>query len=100
MPDGTAIKGRSTPASLPARFPVPGKCTSHLGFGLVLLVTATTPFAGGTRIDEEHPFSMKSKLPTTDETDETALMGIALPFFETSIRNSTQMRQGNGHSWT
>ena len=36
LPDGPAIKGRSTPARLPPRFPAPGKCTSHLGFGLVL----------------------------------------------------------------
>ena len=36
LPDGTAIKGRSTPARLPA--PIPqhsGKCTSHLGLGLI-----------------------------------------------------------------
>ena len=32
--DGPAIKGRNTPARLPPRFPAPGKCTSHLGFGL------------------------------------------------------------------
>ena len=32
LPNSSAIKGRSTPAGLPA----PGKCTSHLGFGLVL----------------------------------------------------------------
>ena len=36
LPDGPAIKGRNTPARLPPRFPAPGKCTSHLGFGLVL----------------------------------------------------------------
>ena len=35
LPDGPAIKGRNTPARLPPRFPAPGKCTSHLGFGLV-----------------------------------------------------------------
>ena len=35
VPDGPAIKGRNTPARLPARFPSPGKCTSHLGIGLV-----------------------------------------------------------------
>ena len=34
LPDGPAIKGRNTPARLPPRFPAPGKCTSHLGFGL------------------------------------------------------------------
>ena len=34
LPDGPAIKARSTPARLPHRFPSPGKCTSHLGFGL------------------------------------------------------------------
>ena len=28
-------RGRNTPARLPPRFPAPGKCTSHLGFGLV-----------------------------------------------------------------
>ena len=37
LPDGPAIKGRNTPARLPPRFPTPGKCTSHLGFGLVLV---------------------------------------------------------------
>ena len=36
LPDGPAIKGRNTPARLPPRFPAPGKCTSHLGFSLVL----------------------------------------------------------------
>ena len=36
LPDGPAIKGRNTPARLPPRFPAPGKCTSHLGFGLVV----------------------------------------------------------------
>ena len=35
LPDGPAIKGQSTPARLPTRFPLPGKCTSHFGFGLV-----------------------------------------------------------------
>ena len=34
LPDDPAIKGRNTPARLPPRFPAPGKCTSHLGFGL------------------------------------------------------------------
>ena len=34
LPDGPAIKSRNTPARLPPRFPTPGKCTSHLGFGL------------------------------------------------------------------
>ena len=34
LPDSPAIKGRNTPARLPPRFPAPGKCTSHLGFGL------------------------------------------------------------------
>ena len=32
--DGPAVKGRSTPAKFPARFPASGECTSHLGFGL------------------------------------------------------------------
>ena len=40
LPDGPAIKGRNTPARLPPRFPAPGKCTSHLGFGLGNLITA------------------------------------------------------------
>ena len=35
LPDDPAIKGRSTPPRLPAGFPASGKCTSHLGFGLV-----------------------------------------------------------------
>ena len=39
LPDGPAIKGRNTPARLPPRFPAPGKCTSHLGFGLDTLDT-------------------------------------------------------------
>ena len=34
VPDSPVVKGKSTPASLPARFPTPGKCASHLGFGL------------------------------------------------------------------
>ena len=36
LPDGAAIEGRSAPARFPARFPASGKCTSHLGLGLVL----------------------------------------------------------------
>ena len=36
LPDGAAIKGRGALTSLPARFPVSGKCTSHLGFSLVV----------------------------------------------------------------
>ena len=40
LPDGPAIKGRNTPARLPPRFPAPGKCTSHLGFGLAFALTA------------------------------------------------------------
>ena len=36
LPDGAAIEGRSAPVRFPARFPVSGKCTSHLGLGLVL----------------------------------------------------------------
>ena len=36
LPDGAAIEGRSSPARFPARFPASGKCTSHLGLGLVL----------------------------------------------------------------
>ena len=36
LPDGPTVKGRSTPAKFPARFPASGECTSHLGFGLVL----------------------------------------------------------------
>ena len=35
LPDGPAVKGRSTPAKFPARFPASDKYTSHLGFGLV-----------------------------------------------------------------
>ena len=35
LPDGAAIEGRSAPARFPARFPASGKCTSHLGLGLV-----------------------------------------------------------------
>ena len=34
LPDHPAVKGRSTPARLSARFPESGKCTSHLGFSL------------------------------------------------------------------
>ena len=34
LPDGPAVKGRSTPARFPARFPASGECTSHLGLGL------------------------------------------------------------------
>ena len=36
LPDGPAVKGRSTLAKFPARFPASGECTSHLGFCLVL----------------------------------------------------------------
>ena len=36
LPNSPAIKSRSAPASLPARFPSSGKCTSHFGFSLVL----------------------------------------------------------------
>ena len=36
LPDGPAVKGRSTPAKFPAQFPASGECTSHLGLGLVL----------------------------------------------------------------
>ena len=42
LPDGPAIKGRNTPARLPPRFPAPGKCTSHLGFGLGSQIFADT----------------------------------------------------------
>ena len=35
LPDGSAIKGRRGSANLTAQFPPSGKCTSHLGFGLV-----------------------------------------------------------------
>ena len=34
LPDGPAIKSRITPARLPAGITTPGKCASHLGFGL------------------------------------------------------------------
>ena len=33
--NGAAVKGRNAATRLPARFPPSGKCTSHLGFGLV-----------------------------------------------------------------
>ena len=36
LPNSPAIKSRSAPASLPARFPSSGKCTSHFGFSLVV----------------------------------------------------------------
>ena len=36
LPDSPAIKGRITPARLPAGITTPGKCASHLDFGLVL----------------------------------------------------------------
>ena len=39
LPHGPAIKGRIPPARLPARSPTSGKCTSHLGFGLVFTWT-------------------------------------------------------------
>ena len=35
LPNGTAVKGRSTPAEFPAKFPASGDCAFHLGFGLV-----------------------------------------------------------------
>ena len=34
LPDGPTVKGRSTPAKFPGRFPA-SECTSHLGLGLV-----------------------------------------------------------------
>ena len=36
LPDCPAVKGRNIPAKLPARLPTLSKCTSHLGFGLVV----------------------------------------------------------------
>ena len=36
LPDCPAVKGRNIPARLPARLPTLSKCTSHLGFGLVV----------------------------------------------------------------
>ena len=36
LPDPPAIKGREARSEPQARFPTPGKCTSHLRFGLVL----------------------------------------------------------------
>ena len=33
LPDSPAIKGRITPARLPAGITTPGKCVSHLGLG-------------------------------------------------------------------
>ena len=32
MPDHPTINGQKAPATLPARFPRPRKCASHLGF--------------------------------------------------------------------
>ena len=37
LPHRPAIQGRRTAAGPPAPFPTHGKCTSHLGFGLVLI---------------------------------------------------------------
>ena len=54
LPHGPAIKGRIPPARLPARSPTSGKCTSHLGFGLVVRnlcndgLIGTGPFPGHT----------------------------------------------------
>ena len=48
VPDGPAIKGRNTPARLPPLFPAPGKCTSHLGFGLVPKVMNLPDLIGNT----------------------------------------------------
>ena len=47
LPDGPAIKGRITPARLPAGIPTPGKCASHLGFGLGVCL-GITGWAGRT----------------------------------------------------
>ena len=38
LPDRPAIKGGRSPAELTFPFPIPRKCTSHLGFGLVGIV--------------------------------------------------------------
>ena len=39
---GPTVKGRSTPAKFPGRFPASGECTSHLGLGLVWLPRLTS----------------------------------------------------------
>ena len=56
LPNSPAIKGRGTPASLPARFQASSKCTSHLGFGLGT-DTYDQPFKFWTDFLSSHPFS-------------------------------------------
>ena len=46
LPDGP-IKGRNTPARLPPRFPAPGKCTSHPGFGTSAVEFLIVAYARG-----------------------------------------------------
>ena len=42
LPDSPAFKGRITPERLPAGITTPGKCASHLGFGLGESISTTS----------------------------------------------------------
>ena len=61
LPNSPAIKSRSPPASLPARFHSSGKCTSHFGFSLVVRnlcndgSIGTGPLLGHTGLAETIP---------------------------------------------
>ena len=66
LPDSPAIKGRSTPERLPAGITTPGKCASHLGFGLVQKMGRTNTDRGivptGARIGQVS-YTMESTVP-------------------------------------
>ena len=72
LPDGPAIKGRNTPARLATRFPSPGKCTSHLGFGLGIFDADFHPGPAGCRSGggADHPSTPKA-------TDSSPLTNVA-----------------------
>ena len=45
LPDSPAIKGRITPERHPAGITTPGKCASHLGFGLVWCIRSSPHYS-------------------------------------------------------
>ena len=93
LPDGPAIKGRNTPARLPSRFPAPGKCTSHLGFGLGSTLGGQSNMGGHS---ESYARSYASDPESRDGTLQVSRAGNAGKSLTTpiSIRSRQSLRQG------
>ena len=68
LPNSPAIKSRSAPASLPARFPSSGKCTSHFGFSLGCTVTVEGQNASLERAVEIKTTGMRQYAPEDDNS--------------------------------